>query len=371
MIFSNVKNISIPEGSVSKITDALGRVLWAVSSTPGTDEPGYSGNTSAFPTMAENNTWYKSSVDKATITKIEFKNSYSPTSSIDETWNADVGNSGSIKCYRIGTTIVIAGNGSGGIKANTNSKKLFMNMSKLQKIVGLPYLYTRNVYYMTDMFQGCLALTSINVSNFDTRNVREMSSMFASCKAITSLDVSNFDTSNVYYMTSMFSSCSSLTELDVSNFDTSQVESMAFMFDSCKKLASLDVSNFDTNKVADMRYMFSDLISLTSLNVSNFDTTNVEDMGGMFQNCEKLTSLSLSNFNTSKVEDMEFMFYGCKRITSLNLTSFTITTTTAIDGMFQNCSNLKTIKVSKTNWNMFMYANDVFTGCGTNTLTYI
>ena len=60
--------------------------------------------------------------------------------------------------------------------------------------------------------------------------------MFEGCVAFTEFDLSNFNTSNVKIMQSMFSSCSSLTSLNLSNFDTSQVTRMDYMFDGCINL---------------------------------------------------------------------------------------------------------------------------------------
>lgn len=52
--------------------------------------------------------------------------------------------------------------------------------------------------------------TNLIFKDVDTSNVTNMSNMFEGCWNLTSLDVSNFDTSNVTDMNSMFSGCSSL-----------------------------------------------------------------------------------------------------------------------------------------------------------------
>ena len=78
------------------------------------------------PTLAEGYSWYKGSMAIiSTITAIEIKDSYTPSGTPTESWNADVDNSGSIKAYVEGTKLTIAGNGAGKIMANANSGGAF------------------------------------------------------------------------------------------------------------------------------------------------------------------------------------------------------------------------------------------------------
>ena len=44
------------------------------------------------------------------------------------------------------------------------------------------------------MFENCLSLTTLDLSNFDTSNVTDMSYMFRGCTSLTSLNISNFNT---------------------------------------------------------------------------------------------------------------------------------------------------------------------------------
>ena len=45
---------------------------------------------------------------------------------------------------------------------------------------------------MAEMFFGCQALTSLDISNFNTENVTNMAWMFYGCQALTSLDLLSF-----------------------------------------------------------------------------------------------------------------------------------------------------------------------------------
>lgn len=68
-------------------------------------------------------------------------------------------------------------------------------------------------------------------------------------------------------------------------------------------------------------------------------------MGYMFRNCHALTSLDLSSFDTSNVVNMSQMFKGD--------------------------ANLKTIYATSGKWNTSgVDVSDMFTSCGTKSVTY-
>ncbi|MBO5187334.1 MAG: BspA family leucine-rich repeat surface protein [Prevotella sp.] len=73
---------------------------------------------------------------------------------------------------------------------------------------------------MSFMFYGCSALKTLDLSNFKTDNVTGMSNMFNGCNALTSLTLgSNFKTDNVTNYTYIFRDCNSLLSLDLRNAD--------------------------------------------------------------------------------------------------------------------------------------------------------
>ena len=167
---------------------------------------------------------------------------------------------------------------------------------------------------MSNMFNSCNSLTSLDLSGFDTSAVTNMSYMFSGCTGLTSLDLSGFDTSTVTNMTNIFSLCNSLTSLNISSFDTSIVTSMSNMFNNCNNLTNLDLSGFDTSAVIFMNSMFNGCRNLISLDLSGFDTSVVTAMDYMFMNCSSLTNLDLSGFDTSVVADMNYMFINCSSL---------------------------------------------------------
>ena len=165
-------------------------------------------------------------------------------------------------------------------------------------------------------------------------------------------------------MGNMFEGCSALKSLDLTNFNTANVTDMSFMFKGCSALKSLDLTNFNTAKVTNMSFMFHGCSALTSLDLTNFNTANVTDMSFMFNGCSALTSLDLTNFNTAKVTYMDYMFNGCSALTSLDLTNFNTAKVTHMNNMFEGCSALTTIYASdKFDTDNVSYGSDMFTGC--------
>lgn len=217
------------------------------------------------------------------------------------------------------------------------------NADRGKSLLNVTYVDTTNITDMSNMFRGCIGLTSLELSNFNTAKVTNMGSMFNSCAKLTSLDLSSFNTAEVINMDNMFNGCAALTSLDLSNFNTSKVITMLTMFYGCSQLTSLDLSSFNTINVTNMNGMFYGCSKLTSLDLSNFNTAKVPSMTSMFQNCSKLTSLDLRSFNVISVTNMNNMFNGCSELTSLDLSVFDILGVLAMNGMFKDCLKLSSI----------------------------
>ena len=247
-----------------------------------------------------------------------------------------------------------------------NMANMFNGCSALESL-DLSSFNTERVINMFYMFQDCSSLTSLKVSSFNTSKVKSMNYMFNNCSSLTSLDLSSFNTANVMKMVYMFNSCSSLTSLNVSSFNTENVTDMDYMFNSCSSLTSLDLSSFNTANVTNMGSMFSDCSALASLNLSSFNTAKVTNMAAMFNKCSALTSLDLSSFNTSNVEAMNFMFFKCENLSSLNLSSFNTANVTNMASMFDDCSALESLNVSSFNTANVTNMCEMFSRCSSLT----
>ena len=344
------------------------------------------------PVLAEGSTWYKSSTNRNTISKITLMDSYSATGNETESWDASAAQDGSVMAYRTGTEIIIAGNGAGKIYANERSYAVFLDFSSLTTISGMEILDIGQVTDMGAMFMNCKALTSLDLSGWNTSNVTDMGSMFGNCGALTSLDLSGWNTSNVTDMNSMFGDCGALTSLDLSGWNTSNVTDMGWMFQGCnalisvgdlsgwdtsnvtnmramfmhcKALASLDLSGWNTSNVTNMKDMFADCGALTSLDLSHFNTSKVTDLGEMFQDCNALISVGdLSGWNTSNVTNMKSMFNDCGALTSLDLSGWNTSKVTDMGSMFLSCKALTSLDLSGWNTSNVMNMQYMFNGCG-------
>ena len=54
------------------------------------------------------------------------------------------------------------------------------------------------------MFEECISLKSLNLSNFNTSKVTHMDSMFSGCNSLISLNLNNFNISKVNNWNHMF-----------------------------------------------------------------------------------------------------------------------------------------------------------------------
>ena len=181
--------------------------------------------------------------------------------------------------------------------------------SDCEKVVFTPSFKQAKPTSCYMWFWGFWPLTTIEgIENLNTEEVTDMSEMFNVCSGLTSLDLSKFNTAKVTNMNGMFGG-SGLKSLDLSSFNTAKVTDMSNMFAGCQGLTSLDLSSFNTAKVEDMSGMFDNCSDLMTIYVSDgFATGNVSSGENMFCDCSKLvgavpyynlnTDLSMANYKT-------------------------------------------------------------------------
>ena len=182
----------------------------------------------------------------------------------------------------------------------TNCYGWFKDFTNLTTIEGFEYLNTENVTNMTGVFNGCSALTSLDLTNFNTAKVTDMKLLFAKCSALESLDLSMFNTENVTSMPSMFNGATNLKTLNVSSFNTEKVKNMGHMFANCPNLTSLDLSSFNTKGVEYVDNIFKNCSNLTTIYASeNFAFgSGLKNGADMFLGCDKLKGFIEYNKNT-------------------------------------------------------------------------
>ena len=228
----------------------------------------------------------------------------------------------------------------------TDCLRMFYGLSNIIEI-DLTNLDLSQVTVMNSMFKDCNNLEYIKFNN--SKNiliVSDISNMFEHCISLKTLDLSNFNSSKVSNMISTFSNCWSLISLNLNGFNTSSVIYFTQTFYNCNSLTSLDLSSFDTSQAVFMNLMFFNCSSLTSLNLLNFNTQKVYSILGMFLECSNLISLDLSNFDTSSVRSITNLFTNCSGLISLDISNFNITNVEYMLDVFSNCSNLQYINIS-------------------------
>ena len=292
--------------------------------------------------------------------------------------------------------------------APTSLSGFFVGCETLETISGLEYLNTANVEIMDNMFNGCSALTSLDLTNFNTANVKFMDYMFNGCSALTSLDLTNFNTAKVTYMNNMFEGCSALTTIYASDkFDTDNVKHGLDMFTGCKSLKDYSDSKTDHNyanygpdgyftPVFDYAEFDNATGTLTfrrglskpegayDLNVesnlpgwdaqrekinkvvfdASFANAKPTSCYAWFSQCSNLTEIEgIENLNTQNVTDMRDMFTCCYALTSLDVSIFNTQNVKNMNGMFCDCSNLTSLDLTNFNTAKVTNMGNMFLGC--------
>ncbi len=258
----------------------------------------------------------------------------------------------------------------------TSTASWFKDCSKLAAIEGLDNLNTRNVTDMSSMFNGCSALTKLDVSSFNTQNVTDMSNMFNGCSALTELDVSNFNTEKVTNMSNMFNGCSALTELDLLNFNTEKVTNMGNMFSGCSALTTINCSRAWTcNESTDMFKGCTSLIGAVAYDASKTDVTMANPFTGYF-NCD--TEAYAVEDGTTLTFYYDKLYGTCTGTVynigstkgNTNITkavfdaSFKNYLPTSTASWFKNCSKLAAIEgLDNLNTENVTKMNSMFSGC--------
>ena len=162
--------------------------------------------------------------------------------------------------------------------------------------------------------------------------------MFNECVSLLSLDLSNFDASNANDMSFMFNECVLLNSINLNNFNTSKVTNMSHMFNYCKSLISIDLTSFDTTNVINMSHMFNYCCSLINIGIFKFETKNVNSMFFMFSFCVSLKKIDLSKFYIKDISKMLYMFNCCKSLQLINLKNLDLGNGKLTDLIFKNIS---------------------------------
>ena len=266
-----------------------------------------------------------------------------------------------VDCYADGDTLHIYNVSGGKVKAPEDCYKLFQGCMATQ--MDLKGLDVSNVKNASNMFQNCIKLESLNVSNWDTSHIQDLSRLFLYCTSLKYVDLNNWDISNVTSLIGTFSRCQNLSQIKINKWDVSKVKDFSSMFGYCYSLTSIDLRQWNTSSAEQLYAMFDSCESLTTLDLSNFDTSNVYNFAWMFSDNLSLKSIiGMESWNVDKAINIGYMFQrtGVKNIV---LPDFTQSNATNIQYMFADDFYLESIDLSKLPMNRITNLSWTFKNC--------
>lgn len=368
----------------------------------------------AYPVLAPRDSWFtqgNSTVKRTSITEIEIMDSYTPDSSVTVKyqWDASAAKDGSITCYAIGTKLIIAGNGSGKIAINEQSRDLFADyagwmddpFSKVTTLKGLDVFYAAHVTSIKYWFWGMSSIKEIDLTVMDLTNVIDINTTFgdctslqvvkldgifsntelidlgapfANCRSIKEIDFTKCGPLNVRVFNSvclrcaslesfriivntctdtaagasLFRECSALKNVSLAGFNIAPSTNISFMFYNCSSLKEIDVSNWDVSTVTNFDH-FAAHANLKRKGIENWKTTSATNMNALFHNCAE-EELDLSGWDVSKVQFFCQMFENSPNLKRIKgLEKWNTSAGLGFDGMFERCSKLEEVDLSGFN----------------------
>ena len=260
-------------------------------------------------------------------------------------------------------------------------ENLFKDASSLKRIIWLNTRKTNTIERMSNMFENCSSLTSLDINNRDVHNIEYINYAFKWCSGLESLDLSKWRFSRVGYMNDMFNWCTNLRTLNLEWWNLSSLYGMYYangMFTNTPNLNNLimswwkvwswswggwlntlwlnnieeiNVSNRDISELSSLENMFQNYSNLKRIYwLETWNVENIIDMDDMFQNCISLEYINLGNWNTSNLKYMNSMFNNCKNLKSIDLSSWNVKNVWDMNSLFSNCESLETINLEW--WNM-------------------
>ena len=161
----------------------------------------------------------------------------------------------------------------------TSMDSMFRNCYLLTEL-DVSHFDTSKVTNMSKMFQGCSSLTSLNVSGFDTSKVTNMFSVF-STSGVQKLDLRGWNVENVLTMQDMFQYCMSLATINLTEWNAIKCTNMGNMFNGC--IAIQNIYGLSTLVKAACQEMpsFNKLPGI-DLDLSGWDTSGLKRLNLSF-----------------------------------------------------------------------------------------
>ena len=130
---------------------------------------------------------------------------------------------------------------------------------------------------LTSIFYGLYEMEVVDISGWDTSNVITMENMFSQCPKLKKIiGIENLDVSKLEDTQGMFDLCVSLVELDLTNWNPKLLRKTRYMFYSCSNLKIIkNIENWQLPNIKNVSYMFCNCTKL-DVDLSNWDLTNIK-----------------------------------------------------------------------------------------------
>ena len=143
--------------------------------------------------------------------------------------------------------------------------------------------------------------------------IKDLSQMFEGCDSLISVDLSNLNYPSIYNLSKTFKNCTKLQKINLTKLDTSKVKSMEELFKGCTELTDIiDIENIKTPLLDNINGIFADCQNLVYINLSAFQLDAISNRLNIFQNNSNLQFVDLSNIqNINIVEEIfeNYTFY--------------------------------------------------------------
>ena len=265
---------------------------------------------------------------------------------------------------------------------------LFYNAKNLENVSFGYQKFPKNCDNTVNMFGGCTALKTTNISDWFNPNVEilSMNSMFEGCSQLTS----NISFHNVKfkrdgcYLMNVFDGCSSykgnpfqyynigyIYPKDTSSMfkgvGSTNLELWRFDFTYCTTTKSM----FEESKVTDVVFdTYYDQNTQTNIGYQ-INSDNLTDVSRMFYNTP-IIAMELTFTSNANITNVTEMFYNCTNLTRIRLDGLVGSKVTTVKNMLYNVST--NIELSIKNWDvsglsadtnlgdMFGYDRDMYIG---------
>ena len=262
----------------------------------------------------------------------------------------------------------------------TDFSYMFYHCTALSSVGDLSKWTGSNATNVSSMFDGDEALTSLDLTNFNPSGATSLFGMFSGCSKLTSVgDLNKWTGSNATNVAYMFNGDIALESLDLTNFNPRQATDFSAMFSNCKALKNMgNLRKWTGSNATSVAYMFNGCDALESLDLTNFNPSQATNLSAMFSYCGSLKDLSsINSWHIEAAEDINYMFlYDSKLTKPIVLNNSNDPNNSSVQKnklgsakqTFAGCSQLTQLDISKLNLTQADHT-DFLNGC--NNLWYL